>query len=112
MGKSLRSLYLVTIQKIYFLNFNIVYKYLVYLQRRLIYKNRIILSIKKYFSKFIKDFEYNTIFPRSKISFNKREKRFLTEVIRCSIQIKDAKEEGVIQKEVFLCKLKNIKFHG
>ena len=84
MGKGLRYLYSTIIQKIYFLNFNIVYRFIVYLQRRMIFKKRIVLKIKNHFSKILEDFEYTTILPTSKITFDEYEKEFLTNLLERS----------------------------
>lgn len=83
-----------------------------YLQRRMVAEKKFIRSIFDYFSDKLDEIEYKKLAPRRHILFNEEEKQFLDLNIKCSKRIKRNKEKGYIQKEVFSCKFKNIKFFG
>lgn len=89
---------------------NFIKYYRIYLQRRIISKKKYIPSIKEYFSKNLDEIDYRTLIPQRHIDFTESDKVFLNENIACSKQIKRKKDQGYNQREVFLCKLKNVKF--
>ncbi len=86
--------------------------YLFYLQKRMVSKKNYIPSIKRYFSNNLNEINYRTLIPKRKFEFNREEKEFLNENIACSKRIKNNRDKGYTQKEIFLCKLKNVKFFG
>ena len=86
------------------------YRY--YLQKQMVSKKKFIPSIKQYFSKDLNEINYRTLIPKRKIEFTKEEKEFLNEDIACSKRIKNNRDKGYVQREVFSCRLKNVKFFG
>lgn len=82
-----------------------------YLQKRMVSKKKYILEIKKHFSN-LDEINYETLISPQKIQFNNIEREYLNENVSCSKIIKKNKDSGYTQREVFLCKLKNVKFFG
>ena len=89
---------------------NFLHYYRIYKQRKIISKKKYIPNIKKHFFKNLDEINYRTLIPQRKIEFTESEKAFFDENIACSKLIKKNKEKGYIQREVFLCKFQNIKF--
>jgi len=86
--------------------------YRFFLQKRIVGRKKYIASIKRHFSENLSEIEYQTLVPKRKVKFNEIDKKFLDEDIDCNILIKKNKDKGYIQKEVFFCKLRNVKFFG
>ncbi len=91
---------------------NILFYYRLFLQRQMVSKKKFIKNISNYYSENLDDIEYQNLVQKKKIKFTNEEKNFLDLNIICSKNIKKNKEKGYDQKEVFLCKLKNVKFFG
>jgi len=100
-------------------------KYLRFLQKRMISKNKYVQSIKEHYSNCLKELNYKTISPKYEIVFKDKDERFLNELKESYIEkhpsiyirwISCAKPENIprlkIQREVFTCKFNNIKFFG
>lgn len=95
------------------INFYFLFKkYRFYLQTRMVSKQNYIPIIRKFFSNNLNEIEYRTLIPQQIIEFTESEKEFLNGDISCSKLIKKKRDIGYAQREVFSCRLKNIKFFG
>ncbi len=91
---------------------NILYFYRLFLQWQMVSKKKFINNINNYFSENLDEIEFRKLVPRRKIKFNEEEKEFLDLNILCSKRIKNNKDKGYVQREVFLSKFKNVQFFG
>ncbi len=86
--------------------------YLLFLHRKMISKKKYISNIKSYFIKSLDEINYSILTSSYKIHFNESERKFLRESISCSKIIKQSIYNGFNQREIFICKLNDVKLFG